>query len=227
MNGSRIQRTELAVLLVMAATLASGCQYLVGIENTLRPPTGDVAEPPIGDVSSPAPDDISSPPTGDVVEPEDDAGNPDATIAPTDPFGPAEATYHTGTASIRIGKDVITLDRLASPGTYFKEFGADVIWTGADGWYVQLGGAKANIGPVDIPAYLAFDRVHDGQHWVSWDPDGCKVTIKKADRGGVSGTATCKNMRWVDAIATSLAEEPTPIPGQPAFSATVTFRATP
>ena len=221
---STIRRGGIVVLLMATATLASGCQYLAALDDTLKPPTGDVVEPPTGDVLPPT-GDVSPPPGGDGLVPPATNDDPDATFDPGDPYGPAEANYTRGKASLTIGKDVITLDRLASTGTYFKEFGADVIWTGEDGWYVQLGGAKATAGPIDIPAYLAFDRVHDGQHWVSWDPDGCKITIDQADRGGVRGSATCKNMRWVDAIATSLAEEPTPIPGQAPFSVTLTFRA--
>jgi hypothetical protein len=222
---SRIQRVEVIALLILSATLTSGCDYLAGLERTLKPPTGDAALPPTGDVSPPPIGDVSPPSNGGLAPPATRDDDPDATFDPGDPYGPAEATYRTGRATLTIGNDVITLDRLAGPGTYFAEFGADVIWTSKSGWYVQLGGAKANIGPLEIPAYIALDRVKDGQHWVSWDPDGCRVSIKQADRGAVRGTASCTNMRWVDAIAGGLAEEPTPIRGQPPFSATITFFA--
>jgi hypothetical protein len=144
-----------------------------------------------------------------------------------DPFGRPDASYHTGTATLTIGERVITLDRLAGTGSFFNEFGADIIWTGDDGWYVQVGGAKSNIGPLGIPAYVSLDWVHDGQHWVSWDANGCEVMIIQADPAGVRGVATCKDMRWVDAIAGNLADEPTPIAGQPAFGVMVQFVARP
>ena len=92
---------------------------------------------------------------------------------------------------------------------------------------MQVGGAKPNIGPLGIPAYVSLDWVHDGQHWVSWDANGCEVMIIQADPAGVRGVASCKDMRWVDAIAGNLADEPTPIAGQPPFGVTIQFVARP
>jgi hypothetical protein len=189
-----------------------------GSEPPVASPTATPVEPSAAPESSASPDDDLEP---------DGSQEPDSSSLPGDPFGKAEATYRTGSATLTIGKQVIALERLAGTGTYFAEFGADVIWTGDAGWYVQLGGAKPSKGPIGIPAYIALDWVHDGQHWTSWDEDGCRVTILEADPGGVRGIASCSNMRWVDAIAGALADEPTPILGQAPFSAAVTFVARP
>ncbi|HEY7132086.1 MAG TPA: hypothetical protein VH440_07525, partial [Candidatus Limnocylindrales bacterium] len=105
---------------------------------------------------------------------------PTASELPGDPFGAAEATYRVGTATLTIGSTIHRLTRLAGPGTYFHEFGSDVVWTSGDGWYLQVGGAKPNDDEAKLPAYIAIDWVHDGQHWVTWDPSGCKITIDAA-----------------------------------------------
>ena len=141
--------------------------------------------------------------------------------------GPAEATYHRGVASLTTGSTIHRLTRLAGTGTYFHEFGLDVVWTSGDGWYLQVGGAKPNSDEATLPAYIAIDWVHDGQHWVTWDPSGCDITIDKADKSGLAGTAKCKDMRWVDAIVAGLADEPTRVVGQAAFSVRIEFAAAP
>ena len=184
---------------------------------TVGQPSGaPTAAPPSTEAPSPS---ATLPPTGD--------DDPDATFDPGDPFGVPRARYLSGTATMTIGDQVLTLDRLAAPGTLFKEFGADVIWANDDGWYIQLGGGKANPGPTDDPAYISLDRVTHGQHWISWDPVGCRISVLEADTVGVRGTASCSNMQWVDAIAGGMAEEPTPIAGQAPFGAEITFLATP
>ena len=121
MTAVKVRRVSIIGLLIFTTTATAGCDYLLGLQtapNATRAPSGDVPLPPTG--------------------PEDD---PEASFDPGDPFGAAEATYRSGTATLTVGDDVISLDRLAGPGTYFAEFGADVIWTGDDGWYV---------GPVTI-----------------------------------------------------------------------------
>jgi len=165
--------------------------------------------------------------TGETAEPTDGEDLETPEPQPGDPFGAPDGSYRQGSATVTIGPRVMTLDRLAAPGTYYKEFGSDVVWNGADGWYLQIGEAKPSNQPVEFPAYIALDWVHDGQHWISWDPSGCRISIDQADRAGIRGTASCSQLVWVDAIVGGLADEPTPIPGQAPFSAEITFRAAP
>ena len=205
MNPVRVRSIAIVGLLILTTTITTGCDILLGLRPT----------------------DVPLPRTGDVPLLPTPSDDPDESTDPGDPFGPPEATYRSGTATLAIDGDEVTLGRLAAPATYFEEFGANLIWTGGDGWYLQVGAAKADVGPFGLPAYLAIDHVHDGQHWVSWDPDGCTITIIQADPAGVRGTASCKNMRWVDSIANGLAEEPTPVAGQPPFAAEITFVARP
>jgi hypothetical protein len=201
----RIRRVTIIGLLIFTTTVTAGCEYLRTLESTAALPLASAAPS-----AAPTPDTSDDPGTGN-----------------TDPFGPAQSTYRTGSATLTIGDSVIKLDRLAGTGTMFKEFGADVVWAGEDGWYLQVGGATTKTGPEILPPYISLDRVANGQHWVTWDPDGCEVKVTQADPGGVEGTATCKNMRWVDAIAGGLSEEPDPIEGQAAFGATISFVARP
>ena len=222
MNPVRVRSITVIGLLILTTTITTGCDYL-GLGPTPGPPLPRTSEPSLPQATpTPTP---TLPATGS--DDAGDSGEPGASVDPGDPFGAAEATYRTGIATLTVGEQVITLGRLAGIGTYFAEFGADVIWTGNDGWYLQVGGAKPNIGPIGIPAYIAIDWVHDGQHWVSWDADGCAVTIDQADPAGVRGTAECTNMRWVDAIAGNLADEPPAIAGQPPFAVSIQFVARP
>jgi len=232
----RVRSITVVGLLIFTTTITAGCDAVApqpsspgGASVTHSPvplPLTGGSDTPVSLTPDASPGRSTSDDPGSTPGP-DDTPDPEDSPEPADPFGPAEATYRTGSATLTVEKQVIALDRLAGTGTYFAEFGADVIWTGDDGWYVQLGGAKPSAGPVGIPAYIALDWVHDGQHWTSWDEDGCRVTILEADPGGVRGIATCANMRWVDAIAGALAEEPTPIAGQAPFSAAMTFVARP
>lgn len=213
-----------------------------GLTATISPAASSGAPPSSGDdlgsaSSGAAPsssDDLGSasagptlPLTGESAAPTDGEDLETPEPQPGDPFGAPDSSYHQGFATIHIGQGIKVLDRLASPGTYYKEFGADVVWNGADGWYLQIGEAKPSNQPVEFPAYIAIDWVHDGQHWISWDPSGCRITIDQADRAGIRGTASCSQLVWVDAIVGGLADEPTPIPGQAPFSAEITFRANP
>jgi hypothetical protein len=55
------------------------------------------------------------------------------------------------------------------------------------------------------------------------------VTVTKADETGLAGTATCKGLRWSDAMSMGFDSSFTPpyIEGEPAFDAEITFEATP
>jgi hypothetical protein len=233
-------RVGLLVLTTAIATTAVACGDAT-VPSASSGPSGSAA----GLVATPSPaassdgapsssDDLASdsasptlPLTGESAEPTDGEDLETPEPQPGDPFGAPDGSYHQGFATITVGPRVISLDRLAAPGTFYKEFGADVVWNGPDGWYLQIGEAKPSNQPVEFPAYIAIDWVHDGQHWISWDPSGCRITIDQADRAGIRGTASCSQLVWVDAIVGGLADEPTPIPGQAPFSAEITFRANP
>jgi len=58
------------------------------------------------------------------------------------------------------------------------------------------------------------------------DATACKVTVKQADVHGVSGTASCKVLRWTDTMATGGFEPPLD-PNEPAFDAEIAFQAAP
>jgi hypothetical protein len=79
------------------------------------------------------------------------------------------------------------------------------------------------------PAYLTIDRIVGTQHWTTLDSSRCVVTVTKADETGLAGTATCKGLRWSDALSMGLGSsfQPPYISGEPAFDAEVTFEATP
>lgn len=152
--------------------------------------------------------------------------DPGASFDPDAPFGPPEATYRTGKATVTIGDQVVTLDRLVGTGTLQKTYGAEVVWTGDEGWYLRVGSMLPKGTAGDFGAYLSVDRVADGRHLSTYDSAGCQVNVVRADTTGVEGTASCKNLNWFDAIGGSMAGGPPPSEG-PSFAAEITFEAAP
>ena len=75
---------------------------------------------------------------------------------------------------------------------------------------------------------MTIERIVDGRHLTSSDPVGCKVTITTADKTSFAGSASCKGLRWSDAIAPYDATgNPIYIKDLPAFDADVEFSAKP
>jgi len=150
---------------------------------------------------------------------------PPPSFDPEAPFGSPVATYRSGTATVTMGDQVVTLDHLVNAGSLNSEFGAEVTWAGGDGWYLRVLGVLPQGTPGGFP-YLTIDRVADGRHLTSYDLATCTFTIERADATGIAGKASCKSLTWVDAIGGSLASGPMPSEGPP-FAAEVTFEATP
>jgi len=139
------------------------------------------------------------------------------------------ATYREGHATVTVGEGApIVLDQLGSGGIHQPTFGAEATFRNADGWYVRVMGAMGTGGMFGQTAYVTLDRIVGLEHWTTYDPSRCIVTVTKADDTGLVGTATCKGLRWADALSGSMgALEPPYVKGQPPFDAEITFEATP
>ena len=66
------------------------------------------------------------------------------------------------------------------------------------------------VPPVQRPAvplaqqggvYLEIHRIRDGEHWTSSDPTRRRSMVSKQDASGLAGSATCKGLRWMDAMS--------------------------
>ena len=164
---------------------------------------------------------LLGPLTGDPMLP----GDPGA-FGSFDPNGPAfplpsaEATYTKGSAVVTIDGETLHLDRLSGPGGMNVELGTDVGWTDGNGNYLHLFGAGVPGGP----GFLSIDRIADGQH-LGIDPMGCAPKMTKSGATGISGSATCKGLHWIDVMGYS-GGFAAPSAG-PAFDAEITFEATP
>jgi hypothetical protein len=178
-----------AFVVAATALIASGCQYVLGLDPNTPP-----------DFAMPSP----------------------------------IAVYREGRATVTIGTDpVVVLDDVSDGGTYDPTFGAGATFSNPDGWYVRVTGASRLGAFVASPAYVQLDRIVSNQHWTTSDPSRCVVTLSTADATGLMGKATCKGMRWSDALGNWLGNgvaggyQPPLIKDQPEFDAEITFQATP
>ncbi len=139
------------------------------------------------------------------------------------------ASYASGRATITIGSDpAIVLDELTRPGTFDAVYGGEASFHNAAGWYVRISGASTTSGFMGPGGFLQLDRIIDGQHWTIWDPTRCIVTVQSVDEKALRGTASCKGLRWSDALGFGIGSlEPTYIEGEDPFDAEITFEATP
>ena len=152
--------------------------------------------------------------------------DPGASFDPEAPFGPPEATYHTGKATVTIGDQVIVMDHLFGEAVLLKEFGADLTWTDGAGWYLRAGGMGTGAPLGAGYTMVTIDHVADGRHLTAFGDQGCQTKLERADKTGVQGTPSCKSLRWTDALGGGLFNGPKPT-DEPAFAAEITFEAAP
>ena len=138
---------------------------------------------------------------------------------------PSAVTYAKGTATVTIGTTATKLDHVIAPGPSYAGMGTEVTWTDDHGIYLRFFGSSLP-GEPDMTNVM-IDRIHDGSHWTTFDPTGCKVTLTQSDNRALVGSATCTAMRWSDVMAAETATGPGIVAGEPPFDASVTFRATP
>ncbi len=198
-------RGAIAGLLVGAAFVLGGCQYLLG------PMMGGPNLPPLGGSFDPG-----------------GFGSFD----PSDPgfsLPPPEAIYKTGSATVKINGTPATYDTLTGSAALIADFGANATWMDGRGHYVRVFGAKTGDSVIDTEAgFVQVERIVDTHHWTSADPSTCKVTVTTADRTGFAGTATCTGLRWTDAITpVDASGNPAYVEGQAPFDLEVTFEAKP
>ena len=141
------------------------------------------------------------------------------------PFPSPEATFTSGTATIELDGETITLDEVVEGSSMSADLGTNVTWTNGDGWYLTFYGYPAFDG-LGEDGYLSMDRLFDSQHWVIYNPERCVTTTETSGADGVSGTAICRGLEWSDYFggfgSTGI---PSEIPGEPAFDADITFEA--
>jgi hypothetical protein len=145
---------------------------------------------------------------------------------PDDPFPvpSAEATFTTGEATLKINGETIVLDEVVADSGI--SFGAvRVVWENEDGWYLTYNAFPDE--PFLGGGYISIERIADHEHRVVADPTRCIATTDVADAAGVSGTATCRGLRWADYFSqySGTGEFPQPLASEPPFDAEVTFEA--
>ena len=139
------------------------------------------------------------------------------------------AKYADGKATISIdGGAVIALPTMTEGGTVIPEYGVGATFRNEDGWYLRIMGATKGQNTFGSTTFMTLDRIVDGEHWTTYDPGRCAFTITTADATGLVGKASCKGLRWSDAISTGISESyQPPYIDQPAFDAEITFEAAP
>ena len=149
-------------------------------------------------------------------------------LDPDEPFPlpTAEATFSTGSATIELDGETVVLDELIEDSS-FGEFGWSVTWENDDGWYLQLSGFPEDLGLPGGGAYLSLHRVQGSEHLTILDPSRCVTTTDTAGADGITGSATCRGLQWIDYFASYPAGGgfPKPIDGQEPFDAEIAFEA--
>lgn len=109
--------------------------------------------------------------------------------------------------------------------------GANVTWRNDAGWGLSLlafDGAAFG-GPSSAGGDVTIQRVSGLDFWTTSAWDRCIVDVDELSEAGVTGSATCRGLRWVDGMsgfgAVGGPGEPAYIEGQEPFDAELTFEA--
>jgi hypothetical protein len=162
------------------------------------------------------------------------------------------AVYTQGTATLEIKQgdltQTINLTRVADGSQLSTFSGGIVTWRSDDGWGLQVTtldmsmpfgnpaspSAAASPGPTAAPYLmeLAVMLIADHEFWRasgSYGESGnrCIVDLAEFSEARVSGTATCRGLKWYDGTSAPMSMEQPYIDGQEPFDAEVTFEATP
>ena len=149
---------------------------------------------------------------------------PDSSFPPF-PIPSGAAPFTSGHATLAINSETVVLDELAGASTSGAELGTHVTWENDDGWYLGFFAYSEFEGLADTST-ISIDRIRDHEHLAVLDPTRCVTTVSHADASGVSGSATCRGLRWADYFSSYLGLGfPQPIPSEPPFDAEVTFEA--
>jgi hypothetical protein len=156
----------------------------------------------------------------------------------TFPAPSVRANYTSGTATIVITRggvaETVTLDSLAPGAQLTSMIGANVSWRNSDGWALAL--MAFDPGEFGAPGAsggeLTIQRVSGTDFWTTADYSAtprCIVDVAELSETGVSGSATCRGLRWIDGLSgpggLGGPGGPAYVDGQDTFDAEVTFAA--
>jgi hypothetical protein len=149
--------------------------------------------------------------------------NPEAEPSPI-------ATFTEGHATLAFGDGTkVDLGTLNHGPHIYTQMGSNVRWSNGDGWSIGVMGAGGDFG-FGSGGDITIDHIADHKHLTALAEGRCIVTTKTADKTGISGTATCKGLHWIDigdgGMFGPFGESPDPSAG-PGFDVDITFEATP
>lgn len=168
------------------------------------------------------------------------------------PLPSVAATYARGSATIDITQagvtQTINLTRIGPGSTLNTLSGAGVWWRSDDGWGLLLttydtslmfgqspapsGSASPGSTTAPVPGDLTIQLVADHEYWTasnfSMSGNRCIVDLAEASAERVSGSATCRGLRWIyGAAPIQFDTGAVYVDGEEPFDAEVTFEATP
>ena len=147
------------------------------------------------------------------------------------PVAGQAAVYHSGTAEVQLsgGTNEHLRLRLIAGSSQTPGAGIELYFRDDNGWGLTLIGFDPAQSPQTSVGQLGIDRAIRG-HWEAQD-DGrdCVVDLHTADASGARGSASCKGLRWADALGgpTFSSGYGSYIRGEQPFDATITFQALP
>jgi hypothetical protein len=156
---------------------------------------------------------------------------------PFEPFDPGVTTaYESGTATLETDADgatqTIVLDELVE-GSEMSGFGSTIIWRNDDGWALTLNTYDMGVPMPGGGGDIGIQRIVGNELWTTdsfTSPNSCIIDITDASEDGLTGTATCTGLRWLDGLGGSYGmgmAGPRYVEDEPAFDLTITFEAVP
>jgi hypothetical protein len=155
------------------------------------------------------------------------------------------AVYSTGSATLNITQAgqarSITLERIGRGSQLTTLIGSSVTWRNDEGWSLTLNAydfgsvlRPESTSTTDAESYsadLSIQLIEDHEFWraegYGISGNRCIVDVAEASETEITGTATCRGLRWRDGIAAGFGVETGLIEEQEPFDAEITFEARP
>ena len=151
---------------------------------------------------------------------------------PSMPIFSEDVTFTTGTASLELTtgatKSTVALDELVDGSQAYGM--TTTSWRSTDGWSLRLDAFTMDDLSYGGYNQVTIQRINGTELWTAdttYNPSACTVVVHELTDKHLQGNATCRNLRWADALSANnmSLNPPKYIEGQAPFSVDITFEA--